>query len=262
MVASGLTLIFGIMGVINLAHGSFYMVGAYLALFLYQLTGGFLWNLLLGSVMGLAVGWVLEWLFFSYLYKRDHLQQVLMSFGLILIIDELRKITMGNQFHSIPTPPILDYKIALGADLTYPIYNIFIAVVGLIMAIVMALAIKYTKIGYTIRAVAENQPNAILMGVNGKILYRIIFAVGIFLAVLAGMVAAPQSTIYPGMGQQMLIMSFVVVVIGGIGNIRGTFYAAIFIGFVSVFGKLLLQGYAGSLIYFIMAIALLRKRVA
>ncbi|ESJ24719.1 ABC transporter permease [Cupriavidus sp. HPC(L)] len=259
LVASGLTLIFGIMGVINLAHGSFYMLGAYLAFTLASMTGSLFIALPLGIVLAVAFGYLLEWVFFSYLYERDHLQQVLMTYGLILVFEEMRSILVGDDVHGVPVPPLLDGALPIGNEMTYPVYRLFISAVCLLVAAAMYYVIRRTRLGMTIRAGASNREMVQSLGVNIGRLYRLVFALGVALAVLAGMIAAPVSSVYPGMGSQVLIVCFVVVVIGGIGSVKGAMVAALLLGFVDTFGKVFWQEVAGVLVYLLMAIILLWK---
>ena len=264
LVASGLTLIFGIMGVINLAHGSFYMIGAYMAFALAPLVertfgGGFFATLAAGVVLAVVLGYLLEWVFFSYLYEREHLQQVLMTYGLILVFEELRSLLVGDDVHGVPVPPLLAGAIALGEVMTYPVYRLFISGVCIVLAIGMYFVFTRTRLGMMIRAGSTNREMVQSLGIDIKMLYRVVFAAGMALAVLAGMVAAPVSSVYPGMGQSVLIICFVVVVIGGIGSIRGALLAALLIGFVDTFGQVLLPQAAGVLVYVLMALILLWK---
>jgi branched-chain amino acid transport system permease protein len=264
LVASGLTLIFGIMGVINLAHGSFYMIGAYMAYALAPLVastvgGGFFITLLIGLVLAVVLGYVLEWVFFSYLYEREHLQQVLMTYGLILVFEELRSIIVGDDVHGVAPPAWLAGSIPLGELMTYPVYRLFMSAVCLALAGGMWFVLARTRLGMTIRAGSTNREMVQSLGINIQFLYRLVFAAGVALAVFAGMVAAPASSVYPGMGNQALIVCFVVVVIGGIGSIRGAMLAALLIGFVDTFGKVLFQQAAGVLVYVLMALILLWK---
>jgi branched-chain amino acid transport system permease protein len=264
LVASGLTLIFGIMGVINLAHGSFYMIGAYLAYALAPwvastLGGGFFVTLLIGLVLAVALGYVLEWAFFSFLYEREHLQQVLMTYGLILVFEELRSIIVGDDVHGVQPPDWLAGSIPLGELMTYPVYRLFMSAVCLALAGGMWFVLARTRLGMTIRAGSTNREMVQSLGIDIQFLYRLVFAAGVALAVFAGMVAAPASSVYPGMGNQVLIICFVVVVIGGIGSIRGALLAALLIGFVDTFGKVLFQQAAGVLVYVLMALILLWK---
>jgi len=264
LVASGLTLIFGIMGVINLAHGSFYMIGAYMAYALAPIVGatlggGFFTTLLIGLVLAVLLGYVLEWVFFSFLYEREHLQQVLMTYGLILVFEELRSILVGDDVHGVQPPDWLAGSIPLGDLMTYPVYRLFISAVCLLLALGMWFVLTRTRLGMTIRAGASNREMVQSLGVDIQFLYRVVFASGVAIAVLAGMVAAPVSSVYPGMGNQVLIICFVVVVIGGIGSIRGALLAALLIGVVDTFGKVVFPQAAGVLIYVLMALILLWK---
>lgn len=264
LVASGLTLIFGIMGIINLAHGSFYMIGAYMAFALEPLVaqyvgGGFLVTVLFCVLAAALLGYFLEWAFFSFLYRRDHLQQVLMTYGLILVFEELRSIVVGNDVHGVPAPSWLEGSIALGDVMTYPIYRLFISVVCLLVAGLLYWVLGRTRLGMMIRAGASNREMISSLGIDINRLYRIVFAIGVALAALAGAIAAPVSSVYPGMGNSVLIICFVVVVIGGIGSIKGAFLAAMLVGFVDTFGQVFFPGIAGVLVYVLMAAILLFK---
>ena len=258
LVASGLTLIFGIMGVINLAHGSFYMLGAYMAFGLASLFGDqFLLQLAAGVVLSVIIGFVLEWAFFSYLYQRNHLQQVLMTYSLILVFEEVRSILAGNDVHGVTTPPWLTGGFKLGDLITYPIYNLFASGVCLVVAMGLYYVVNRTRLGMMIRAGASNRDMVRGLGIDIRLLYRIVFAGGVALAALAGMIAAPTTSVYPGMGGQILIICFVVVVIGGIGSISGALIAALLVGFVDTFGKVLFAQYSGLSVYVLMALILL-----
>ena len=264
LVASGLTLIFGIMGVINLAHGSFYMIGAYMAYALAPVVGstfggGFFATLAVGVVLAVLFGYVLEWAFFSFLYEREHLQQVLMTYGLILVFEELRSLLVGDDVHGVPPPPSLAGTLPLGELMTYPVYRLFVSGVCLVLALGMWFVFSRTRLGMMIRAGSTNREMVQSLGVDIKFLYRVVFAAGVAVAVLAGMVAAPVSSVYPGMGGQVLIICFVVVVIGGIGSIRGALLASLLIGVVDTFGKVIFPQAAGVLVYVLMALILLWK---
>ncbi|WP_088284366.1 branched-chain amino acid ABC transporter permease [Ideonella sp. A 288] len=264
LVASGLTLIFGIMGVINLAHGSFYMIGAYMAFALAPVVertfgGGFFATLAVGVVLAVLLGYVLEWVFFSFLYEREHLQQVLMTYGLILVFEELRSLLVGDDVHGVQPPPLLAGTLPLGELMTYPVYRLFVSGVCLALAAGMWFVFTRTRLGMMIRAGSTNREMVQSLGIDIKFLYRVVFAAGVAIAVLAGMVAAPVSSVYPGMGNSVLIICFVVVVIGGIGSIRGALLAALLIGAVDTFGKVLLPQAAGVLVYVLMALILLWK---
>ena len=264
LVASGLTLIFGIMGVINLAHGSFYMVGAYMAFALSPIVastfgGGFFATLAVGTVLAIVLGYVLEWAFYSYLYEREHLQQVLMTYGLILVFEECRSLLVGDDVHGVKPPDILAGLLPLGDLMSYPVYRLFVSGVCIALAAGMYLVFTRTRLGMMIRAGSTNREMVQSLGIDIQFLYRIVFAAGVAIAALAGMVAAPVSSVYPGMGGQVLIICFVVVVIGGIGSIRGALFAALLIGFVDTFGKVVLPSAAGVLVYVLMALILIWK---
>ncbi len=264
LVASGLTLIFGIMGVINLAHGSFYMIGAYMAYALVPAFAphagwGFFAALAAGLVIAVILGYMLEWAFFSFLYERDHLQQVLMTYGLILVFEELRSLLAGDDVHGVKAPDWLSGSVALGDLMTYPVYRLFISAVCVALAAGMYVVISRTRLGMMIRAGSSNREMVQSLGIDVRLLYRVMFAAGVALAALAGMLAAPVSSVYPGMGNQVLIICFVVVVIGGIGSVRGALAAALLVGVVDTFGKVLFPQAAGVLVYVLMALVLLWK---
>ena len=256
LVASGLTLIFGIMGVINLAHGSFYMVGAYMAFALAPYFGDwYLSKLLVGVLLAALFGYVLEWAFFSFLYQREHLQQVLMTYALILVFEEARSLLAGNDVHGVQAPPWLSGGFQLGELMSYPWYRVFASVACVIVAIGLYLVVNRTRLGMMIRAGASNRDMARGLGIDIRRLYRIVFAGGVALAALAGMIAA-MSSVYPGMGSGVLIICFVVVVIGGVGSITGALIASLLVGFVDTFGKVFFSEISGIGVYLLMAIIL------
>jgi branched-chain amino acid transport system permease protein len=257
LVASGLTLIFGIMGVINLAHGSFYMVGAYMAFAFSSATGSLVAGVVMGLGLSVALGVALEWGLFGRLYQRDHLDQVLLTYGLILVFEEMRSILVDNDVHGVPVPPLLAWSIPLTPTLSYPAYRLFMSAVCLAVAVLLWLLIQRTRLGMMIRAGASNREMVQSLGLNIKLVYRLVFALGVALAALAGMVAAPVSSVYPGMGTHVLIICFVVVVMGGIGSVRGALFAALLIGVVDTFGRVFLPQAAGVMVYLVMAAVLL-----
>ncbi len=257
LVASGLTLIFGIMGIINLAHGSFYMMGAYLAFSLTQLTGRLWLAILLGVPLSVAIGLGLEALLFSRLYRRDHLDQVLLTYGLILIMEELRSIVFGDDVHGVAVPAMVDFSIRLTDTLSYPAYRLFMSGICLMITLLLYLVIQRTRLGMTIRAGASNREMVEVLGIDIALVYRVVFAAGVALAATAGMIAAPVASVFPGMGNQILIISFVVVVIGGIGSIKGAFLGSLLIGLADTFGQVLAPEIAGMTVYMLMAAVLL-----
>ncbi len=257
LVASGLTLVFGILGVINLAHGAFYMLGAYLAYWIAAYTGSFWLALVGGVIIAFIVGWLLEIVFVRRLYGRDHLAQVLLSFGLILMVDEIRLILFGKDVHAVAPPAFLAGSIQLTDNLSYPVYRLAICVFCLAVAAAIFIVITRTKIGMIVRAGAENREMARVLGIPFDRVNRYVFAVGIALAALGGIVVSPISTVFPGMGDGMLILSFVVVVLGGIGSVTGAAIGALLIGLTDTFGKVFFPSISSILIYVLMAAVLL-----
>jgi len=257
LTASGLTLVFGILGIINLSHGSFYMLGAYLSLTLTGLLGDVFLALALGIPIAFLFGAAIEWLFIRHLYARDHLQQVLLTFGLILILNELQRIIWGTRPHSVPIPSYLSGSVRLSDVLSYPVYRIAVAVLCVLLALGMMLVIQRTRIGRMIRAGESNREMVETLGIDTRILFRLVFAAGVALAAAAGIIAAPIESVYPGIGERVLIISFVVVVIGGIGSIRGAFVGALLIGLADAFGKVFLPQFASFMVYGLMAAVLI-----
>jgi branched-chain amino acid transport system permease protein len=259
MLAAGLTLIFGIMGVVNLAHGSFYMLGAYLAWSLSKHFGSLTVAILVGTVLAVAFGLLIEKVLIQHFYHRDHLDQVLLTFGLIYIFEEARSMIWGDDVHGVQIPALLSGSIPLTDNLSYPVYRLFMSGLCIVLALGLYLLISKTRLGMKIRAGAFNREMTEALGVNIKLIHSLVFALGVGLATIAGMIAAPISSVYPNMGGSVLIMCFVVVVIGGIGSVRGAFVAALLVGFVDTFGKVLLPQVSGMLVYVLMALVLLYK---
>lgn len=257
LVASGLTLVFGILGVINLAHGAFYMLGAYFAYWISSYTGSFALALIGGVAMAFAIGLALEGLFVKRLYGRDHLAQVLLSFGLILVIDEIRQILFGKDVHSVAAPTWLQGSIKLTDVLSYPVYRLVLCLICLVLAAAIFYVIQRTKLGMVIRAGAENRDMTRALGIPFDLVNMYVFAGGIALAALGGILVSPISTVFPGMGDGMLIISFVVVVLGGIGSVAGAAIGALMIGLTDTFGKVFFPQISSILIYVLMAGVLL-----
>ena len=257
LVASGLTLIFGILGVINLAHGSFFMIGAYLAHWLQLKTGNLFVAIALGLPLSFLLGLAVERLAIRFLYARDHLYQVLLTYGLILIFNELQRIFWGNDVHGVKIPGVLDASVLLNETQSYPLYRFFISLACIGVAAAMYFVIHRTKLGMLIRAGAANREMVELLGFRVNRLYALVFALGAALTAFAGMLSAPVNSVYPGMGEHILIISFVVVVIGGLGSIQGAFVGAMLIGFVDTFGKVFVPEAASLSVYAFMAAVLL-----
>jgi branched-chain amino acid transport system permease protein len=237
LVAGGLTLVFGVMDFINLAHGVQYMLGAYLAVTFYQLTGNVPLALVLALPASMLVGLVLEFAVFRHLYQRHHLEQVLATFGVILFLNEGVKIVWGAAPLSMPTPEILSGSVPLMDGLRYPVYRFAIIGAGLLVAAGLYLFVRYTRIGMLVRAGATNAPMVSALGVDIHRLFTIVFGFGAMLAGFAGAMVAPILSVEPGMGDQILILAFVVIVIGGIGSIRGAFVAAVLVGVIDTLGR-------------------------
>ncbi len=254
LMAAGLTLVFGVMNLIHLSHGSLYMIGAYLAATLQQQTGSFLLAVLLALPATLAVGMLVEVVTLRRLYDRDHLDQVLATYGLILFFNELVRILWGPQARFMAIPQALSTSVELFAGMRYPAYRLAIIAVGLGVGVFLYGLIHRTRLGMLIRAGASNRTMLSALGVNVKVLYTVVFGLGAALAGLAGMMAGPILSIEVGMGEPVLILAFVVIVIGGIGSIKGAFFAAVLVGLVDTFGRVLLPpGVSSMSIYLLMA---------
>jgi branched-chain amino acid transport system permease protein len=241
LMAAGLTLIFGIMNVINLAHGSLYMVGAYVAAVTFAASGSFLLGLVAALAAAAAVGLALEIVVFRTLYGRDHLDQVLATFGLILFFNEAVRMLWGRTALYTRVPDFLNGRIELLPGAPYPIYRLAIIAVGLAVASGLYLLIVRTRLGMLIRAGAANRVMLGALGINVTLLYTLVFVLGAALAALAGVMAGPIFTVESGMGESVLISAFVVIVIGGIGSIRGAFVAALLVGIVDAVGRAYLR---------------------
>lgn len=237
LIAAGLTLVFGIMDFVNLAHGVIYMVGAYLAVTFSQMTGSYGLGLLLTLPATLLIGLVLELLVFRRLYDRPHLDQVLASFGLVMIITEMVQIIWGAAPLSVQMPDLLSGSVPLIGPLRYPVFRLVVIAAGLATAVALWLIITRTRIGMRLRAGATHRAMVAALGVDIKKLFTIIFAFGAMLAGFAGAMVAPILTVDPGMGESVLILAFVVIVIGGIGSVKGAFAGALLVGLVDTLGR-------------------------
>ena len=240
LIAAGLTLVFGIMNLVNLAHGALYMMGAYVGATIFASTGSFTLAIILSVPAMMLFGVVVEVIALRTLYERDHLDQVLATFGLILFFNELVRIVWGPESQPMPIPEALSGHVEIIAGAPYPVFRIVIIGVGLAVAAGLFLLISKTRIGMLIRAGASNRPMAGALGVNIQMLYTLVFGLGAVLAGLSGVMAGPLLAVEPGMGEDMLILSFVVIVIGGIGSIRGALVASVIIGIVETVGRSIL----------------------
>jgi branched-chain amino acid transport system permease protein len=275
LMASGLTLIFGVMGLINLAHGSLYMVGAFVCAYVTGITGSFWLGLLAGALGAAIMGVIVEVLVIRQLYQRNHLDQVLATFALILILSEGTALVFGSQPLWLDIPSILKGSIELGSVI-YPVYRILIIIVGVLVALGLYLLISRTRIGMRIRAGENDREMIGALGVNISVLYTFVFAVGAALAGLAGSLVGALQSVEVGMGEPVLILAFVVIIIGGIGSIKGALIGAMLVGTVDTLGRVILPSFfqwfmepsaaasvgsalASMLIYLLMAIILAIK---
>src|SRR5687767_5668036 len=248
LMAAGLTLVFGIMNLVNLAHGSLYMVGAYLAVSLTKWTGNYLAGVALALIGTLVVGMLVEVVALRKLYERDHLDQVLATFGLILFFNELIAIVWGRAAQYSSLPLWLQGHIDLFTGSRYPLYRAVILGVGLLVALALWYIVTQTRLGMLIRAGASNRTMVSALGINITLLYTVVFGFGAALAGLAGLMAGPIYAVQPGMGELILIQVFVVIVIGGIGSIRGALVGAIIVGVVDTLGRAFLKPLLGTMI--------------
>ncbi|MCB1858735.1 MAG: branched-chain amino acid ABC transporter permease [Gammaproteobacteria bacterium] len=237
LMSAGLTLVFGIMRVINLAHGSFYMVGAYVAATLVHQSGSFLFGLAGALLVTALLGMVVERVVLQRLYARDHLDQVLATFGLILLFNESTRMIWGRQPLFMDVPDWLSHTVELIPGAPYPSYRLAIIVVGMLVSVFLYLLFTRTRLGMQIRAGASNREMIAALGVNINRLYTLVFGLGALLAGLAGVMAGPILAVESGMGESILILTFVVIVIGGIGSIRGALIAALLVGMVDTLGR-------------------------
>ena len=237
LVSAGLTLIFGIMGVINLAHGSLYMVGAYATAIGMQWTGSFWWGLLMALPAAAFTGWLVELVIIRQLYRRDHLDQVLATFGLILFLNELTTICFGRAPLFLSLPETLSISVEILPGLLYPLYRLLIIGAGLLLAFFLYLLISHTRAGMLLRAGTTHREMVEALGVNLTLLNTGLFVLGALLAGFAGALAGPLISVEVGMGENVLILCFVCIVIGGLGSIRGALFGALLIGMVDTLGR-------------------------
>ena len=237
LLAAGLTLTFGIMDLVNLAHGSLYMMGAYIAWTLIGWTDSFVLGALLALPATFLLGIVVEAVVARRLYVRDHLDQVLATFGLILFFNELVRVIWGPAGKSIAVPAFLNRTVEILPGVPYPAYRFAIIVVGALVAILLAWLVARTRIGMLIRAGASNRRMIGALGVNIELLFTLVFGLGAAFAGLAGLMAAPITSVKIGMGDDILILAFVIIVIGGIGSIKGAFVAAMVVGQIDIVGR-------------------------
>lgn len=247
LIAAGLTLIFGVMDFINLSHGSLFMLGAYFSVLFQNLLGSFLAAVILGGASVFLIGLILEVLLVRRLYARSHLDHVLVTYGLILFANEAVSIAWGSVPIFSGLPEALSGQVTLPLGIEYPTYRLAVIAVGALVGVSLYLLIQRTRVGMLVRAGATNRTMVSVLGVNISLLYTLVFALGALLAGLAGAMAGPLLSVQPGMGEAVLILSFVVVVIGGLGSIRGAFLAAMIVGLIDTMGRAFLRDILGLL---------------
>ncbi|MBR1221363.1 branched-chain amino acid ABC transporter permease [Bradyrhizobium sp. U87765 SZCCT0131] len=260
LMAAGLTLVFGIMNMINLTHGSLFMIGAFLAAAVLARTGSFMVALVVAVPATALAGALLEAAVLRRFYHRGHLDQVLVTFGLIMVLNEVVRMVWGAVPVPMALPSLLSGAVTVAPGVVYPSFRLAILGVGIIVAIALYFIVVHTRIGMWVRAGASNRDIASAMGVNVELIFLLVFAAGAALAGLAGIMAGPISAVQVGMGEPVLILALVVTVIGGIGSIKGAFIAAILIGVVDTFGRVLLPPALGSMLIFMMMAAILAWR--
>jgi branched-chain amino acid transport system permease protein len=258
LMSAGLSLIFGLMNVVNVAHGSFFMLGAFFALAVVQWTGSFWLALAVSWIPAMALGVVMERLFIRKLYARGHLDQVLLTFGFTFVFVDLVRMIWGADIRELPVPDVLSGVIAAG-DIIIPKYRLFLIVFGGVVALLLWLFLERSRVGAMVRAGVDDAFTATGIGINVPLLFAAIFALGVGLAALGGTVAGPILGLYPGMDIEILIPAFIVVVIGGMGSLRGAFVASLFVGIVDTFGKAYFPDAAIFVIYLLMVVVLLTR---
>jgi branched-subunit amino acid ABC-type transport system permease component len=258
LIAAGLSLIFGLMNVINVAHGSFFMLGAYCGLSMLEATGNFWPALLLAPIPAIAIGVVMERFFLRRLYNRGHLDQVLLTFGFTYVFVDVVKLLWGNDIRSLPVPDILDGGVEI-LGLIVPKYRLFIIICGFGLGFVLMLLIDRSRLGAMVRAGVDDAVTAVGIGINVPLLFSGVFALGVGLAAVGGVIAAPVMGLYPGMDVEILIPAFIVIVIGGMGSLRGSLVGSLLIGMADTFGKAFMPETAMVMVYLVMAATLLLR---
>lgn len=256
LLSIGLTLIFGVMGIINLAHGSFFMIGAYAAYALNSLGWPFVLVVVLSLGIAIAVGMLVEVLTLRRIYGRDHLDQVLLTFGLILVFNDTISLLFGAEVLSLDIPAFLQGRIPLIGMHDYPVYRLYLTGFGLAVGTGLWWLVTRTRLGMIIRAGADNREMVGALGINIKLVFTGVFGLGAGLAALSGILAAPILSLYPGMGEEIIILTFVVVVVGGLGSMQGAVLASLLLGVADTFGKALLPELSSVMVYLLMVVVL------
>lgn len=257
LTAAGLTLVFGIMDMLNLSHGSLFMIGAYVAATVISATGNFALGLLLALPAAALAGFVLERLLLRHLYGRDHLDQVLVTYGLVLVVNEIMRILYGPVPIPMPVPEALSGSVTILPGLDYSAYRLFVIAIGFLVSLVLWWAVTQTRGGMQVRAGANKREVASALGIDVGAVFAVVFAAGAALAGLAGLLSGPIAAVQVGMGEPMLVLALVVTVVGGVGSIKGAFFAALMIGMADTFGRVMLPPALGSMAIFILMAVIL-----
>jgi len=258
IMAAGLSLIFGLMNVVNVAHGSFFMLGAFFALTIMKWTGSFWLALALSLIPAIVVGIVMERFFIRRLYARGHLDQVLLTFGFTFVFVDAVRWIWGADIRELPVPDVLSGVFDF-AGVIIPRYRVYLLAFGGLVALLLWLFLERSRVGAMVRAGVDDSFTATGIGINVPLLFAAIFALGVGLAAVGGTVAAPILGLYPGMDIEILIPAFIVVVIGGMGSLRGAFVASVFVGLVDTFGKAYFPDFALFVVYLLMVVVLLTR---
>jgi branched-subunit amino acid ABC-type transport system permease component len=258
LIASGLSLIFGLMGVVNFAHGSLYMIGAYVGLLVFNQSGLFLAGLVLVPFLVAGIGVLMEYLTLRPLYDRDPIYQILLTFGLALVLDHTVRFIWGSNPRSFATPEWLAGMISIGSG-GFPMYRVFVIIVGAVIGVGLYLFLKKTRFGLIVRAGTNNRDMVELSGINVKRAFTVVFAVGCGMAAIAGIAAGPMLSVHPDMGAEMIIEAFAVVVIGGLGSFRGSLVGGLIVGLFQAYGNYFLATFSSVLIFVLMVIVLLAQ---
>jgi len=258
LMSAGLSLIFGLMNVVNVAHGSFFMLGAFFALAIQKWTGSFWAALALSWIPAVAVGVVMERVFIRKLYTRGHLDQVLLTFGFTFVFVDLVRMVWGADIRELAIPDVLSGVVEVGGVIV-PKYRLFLIAFGGLVGLLLWLFLERSRVGAMVRAGVDDAFTATGIGINVPLLFASVFALGVGLAAVGGTVAGPILGLYPGMDIEILIPAFIVVVIGGMGSLRGAFVASVFVGLVDTFGKAYFPDFALFMIYLLMVVVLLTR---
>ena len=258
LLAAGLSLIFGLMEIVNLAHGGFYLLGAYLGLSVVRWTGSFWLALAVAPVATAAAGFLLEWPFLRPLYRRTHLDQILLTFGFAFVLSDVTRWIWGADVRSLPAPPGLDFSVAVFGAF-FPVYRLFVIGAGTVLALGLWLGLARSRLGAIVRAGVANREMTQALGIDVAAVFTGVFAFGAGLAGLAGVAATPILGVFPGVDFETLIVTLIVVVVGGIGSLGGAFWGSLLIGEADTFGKVLLPQAALVVIYLVMAVVLLAR---